>query len=139
MRRILTLTIACLVLGGASATGAHAAGRLPALCDGSWRYPKPIPHPEGYTLKDIAAVGQRDVWIVGAASDGLLTLHWNGQNWIRIPATSPGQGKHAALSGVAAGPRGDVWAVGRASNGPDARVFVLHWNGTEWTLAHVPP
>jgi hypothetical protein len=138
-RRILGWAAAAVLLAvGSLAPSAHAASRLPALCNGSWKYPKPIPHSDRYTLNDIAAVGQKDVWIVGTASNAVLTLHWNGYSWRRVGAPTPGRGEHARLTGVAAGPHGDVWAVGRASNGPDARVFVLHWNGMEWTLAHVP-
>src|SRR5204863_6737084 len=109
MRRILTGTVVCLLLAGGSATGARAAGRLPAFCDGSWRSPKPVPHSSGYRLNDVVAVGQKDVWIVGAAEDGPLALHWNGYTWRRTPVR--GVRLHAKLEGVAAGPSREVRAV----------------------------
>src|SRR5438094_1366246 len=48
MRRILTGTAVCLLLAGGSATGARAAGRLPASSTGPWGPPKPVPHSPGY-------------------------------------------------------------------------------------------
>lgn len=62
MRGIVAATAAaCLLSFGEAVTGAHATDRLPAPCDGSWKYPKPIPRSDGYTLNDVAAVGQKDV------------------------------------------------------------------------------
>ncbi len=140
-RRILGLAAAAVILAtGLVAPSAHAASRLPALCDGSWKYPRPIPHSDGYTLNDVGAVGPKDVWIVGATDSGPLALYWDGYEWRRVSTPiPPGGGNHAKLDAVAVGPHGDVWAAGRTTgNDVTSEIYVVHWNGSAWTLADVP-
>ncbi|MFN8498687.1 MAG: hypothetical protein U0641_12615 [Anaerolineae bacterium] len=94
-------------------------------------------HPSG-NLFGIASVGPSDMWAVGAHNSyaALLTLHWNGQAWTRVPVPSF-YSNYKALFGVAAAASNDVWAVGYyRDTQPDGwveHVLVVHWDGVAWT------
>jgi hypothetical protein len=58
----------------------------------------------------------------------LLIEHWDGAAWSIVSSPNAGDANPTGISAVAAN---DIWAVGYA-NGTDG--FVLHWDGTQWTL-----
>ena len=91
-----------------------------------------VPNIIGGELIDIAAISPSDIWAVGAvggATSAALTLHFNGQQWIRVSAPS------ASLLGVTALATNNVWAAGvQLVRGP----VVEHWNGTAWKVVTSP-
>jgi hypothetical protein len=112
----------------------------------------PPPSPEtgavtGYSLYAIAATGPGDVWAVGSqfyAVNGrqrrleVLTLHWDGTRWARIPVGGPAaEPLLAELYGVTAVSNEDVWAVG-TSGMNDGGPISIHWDGTRWSVVPLP-
>ena len=93
----------------------------------------------------ITAISADNVWAVGTdETDGQNTLsaHWNGTAWSIVPTPNfVSAGDQNNLTGVSADGAGNVWASGFADNvnGENLRVpYVLHWNGTSWTMTDVP-
>lgn len=91
-------------------------------------------------LRGISAVAPDDVWAVGNferkdryAFDSLV-LHYDGVEWKKIPAPSPGE-KYGALNDVdfVSATRG--YAVGYQG---DQRPLALRWNGSEWKRVWMP-
>ncbi|MFL6072076.1 MAG: hypothetical protein ACJ73S_01515 [Mycobacteriales bacterium] len=100
-------------------------------------------------LHGISARADDDVWAVGEAGliGGLsgsyrtLVYHWDGTRWQLVPSPNPhGTGlAHRLYSVVAVGPS-DVWAVGEYElPGQGSNPLALHWDGTSWHEAFVPP
>jgi G:T/U-mismatch repair DNA glycosylase len=87
----------------------------------------------------MSADSPADAWAVGnytqtrTSPTQPLTLHWNGTNWVAVPAPNPGTGGND-LHAVSAESRRDAWAVGEGVFGD--RTLILHWDGTRW--ARVP-
>jgi len=110
--------------------------------------------PPGALLSGVAATSSHDVWAVGAVAratrddngneldlDQTLAEHWDGRRWSAVPAADDSQDD--ALVGVSARSSSDVWAVGTSNHtvGPNASFvtpLVEHWDGTRWSLVHVP-
>jgi alpha-tubulin suppressor-like RCC1 family protein len=109
-------------------------------------------------LDAVTAISPTDVWAVGQTQteagnggiDNTLTVHWNGTAWEVV--TSPcltgagavmpqGQCKideQNHLTGATELSTGDVWASGYL-DGTDGRIpYVLHWDGTAWSLTKTP-
>ncbi|MCC6426918.1 MAG: hypothetical protein IT435_08855 [Phycisphaerales bacterium] len=98
-------------------------------------------------IRDIAAIGQSDVWAVGSYFNNeriaQMAMHWDGSAWtfFDIPVPIPtGSGYLWAVE--AAGPD-VVWAAGDAlGTGPDSYVgthmLVVRWDGTGWTRLDTP-
>ena len=84
----------------------------------------------------IAALGPSDVWAFGGTNvmDGKtgqpVAVNWNGTSWQRSPLPSGLTSSVVAASAVSPA---DIWAV--TQFGAD----ILHWNGTQWSVAkHIP-
>ena len=81
------------------------------------------------------------MWAVGSlykqGRSRLLTLHWNGSAWSRVPISTP-DGRNAGLLGVTATSPSNAWAVGRYEVNHVARTLIEHWNGTSWTQVPSP-
>jgi len=110
--------------------------------------------PPGALLSGVAAMSSDDVWAVGAVArdttddngnqldlDQTLAEHWDGRRWSVVPAADGSSDD--ALVGVSARSPSDVWSVGVANHsvGPSASVvtpLVEHWDGSRWSLVHVP-
>lgn len=92
----------------------------------------------------IAAVASNDVWAVGTtALESTLAAHWDGTRWSIVPTPSLRDGINPlnSLSGVTAVSSNDVWASGYEGNVDNMnfmKPYVLHWDGTSWTLSLVP-
>lgn len=93
----------------------------------------------GTFLYDVAAQASDNVWSVGAYDDGralhALVLNWDGSAWTRIAAPSPGGRFDTTLTSVSADSSNDAWAVGFFDNGVKQQQFVVHWDGSTWTVA----
>lgn len=94
-------------------------------------------------LIDVAAVGQNDAWAVGDYHSGNITttlmLHWDGTRWNETAAPSP-QGSIASyLYAVDSLASNDIWGAGNALfSGGVQHTFVLHWDGTAWSVVPSP-
>ena len=111
----------------------------------------------------LAALSPTDVWAVGtqnaegSGEPGTLNLaaNWNGKTWTVIP--TPDLGNSVSQSdvptGITAISANDVWASGveftgcqaasarvrsRLATGPCQVPYVLHWDGTAWSLIQTP-
>jgi hypothetical protein len=72
-----------------------------------------------------------------------LAAHWNGTRWALVPTPSPRDGNNVinSLTGVAAVSADNVYASGYEGNvksGNFQKPYVLHWNGSAWSLTTLP-
>jgi alpha-tubulin suppressor-like RCC1 family protein len=110
-------------------------------------------------LDAVTAISPSDVWAVGQTQteagkggiDNTLTVHWNGSSWQVVPSpclsgdgtviVAPQQctiNQQNHLTGATALAAGNVWASGYL-DGSDGRIpYVLHWDGTAWSLTKTP-
>jgi hypothetical protein len=102
-------------------------------------------------LLAVLALGPKDAWAVGfstpvAREAATLTLieHWDGTSWKVVPSPNVGPNSVSQsnrLLGLTANSANDIWAFGSyfADNGSGHQMtLVLHWNGTNWTIAPSP-
>ena len=108
----------------------------------------PNPGANGNDLEGVSASDANDVWVVGArVNKGAfyqvpLTMHWNGAKWSTFHAPNPaGCSGHSYLTAVRVLRRTSVWATGWCGSGGSTpeQGYVLHWNGTAWSVAYVVP
>jgi len=81
-----------------------------------------------------------DVWAVGSYMDQSfnvypLTLHWDGQEWVIVPA--PGTGSDW-IYGVDVLAPNDAWAVGYHTVDGNPQATTLHWDGVQWSTVPTP-
>jgi hypothetical protein len=96
-----------------------------------------------WSLSGIAGASPQDLWAVGQVhgqrSDP-LALHFDGQEWQRVPV--PGvEGSSIQLSDIAVLGNGDTWAAGYTwgSGGICTRQpFAVHWDGQAGATGEVP-
>jgi len=92
----------------------------------------------------ITTISANDAWVVGNnALATTLAAHWNGTTWTIVPTPSPQDGPSPInnLTGVSAVSPADVYASGfegNVNNQNFAKPYVLHWNGTAWSLVTLP-
>jgi hypothetical protein len=104
-------------------------------------------------LNAVLALAPNDVWAVGFSTTvappkeaAKLTLieHFDGTKWAVVP--SPNVGPNSAnqsnrLLGLTANSANDIWAFGSyfAADGSGHQMtLLLHWDGTNWTVASSP-
>jgi hypothetical protein len=106
----------------------------------------PSPNPASFNnLTGVTATSTANAWAVGdlgtPLGDRTLILHWTGTAWKQVPSPSPALGDD--LTGVAATSATSAWAAGFSLVGggasQTAQALVLHWNGSTWRAAAVPP
>jgi hypothetical protein len=92
----------------------------------------------------VTAVSSTDVWVVGDEGFDQATLadRWNGTTWT-VTSTPTLQTTDSTnfLTGVSADGADNIWASGYEGNVNDANFaqpYMLHWNGTAWTLTQLP-
>jgi alpha-tubulin suppressor-like RCC1 family protein len=91
----------------------------------------------------VTAVTPADAWAVGDTAGGTISAHWNGHAWALVPTPTlnDGSAPQNFLTGVTAPAANNVWASGYEGNASQqnfAVPYVLHWNGTAWSLIKVP-
>jgi hypothetical protein len=95
----------------------------------------------------VSASSPTDAWIVGNVAQPNPTVnvaaHWNGTTWqiVTAPALHDGTGALDELTGVTDLSPTSAWASGyeASANGANFNVpYVLHWNGTAWSLTMTP-
>jgi Regulator of chromosome condensation (RCC1) repeat len=92
----------------------------------------------------VTAISATDVWVVGdeGFDEATLADQWNGTSWT-VTSTPTLQSTDSTnfLTGVSADGADNVWASGYEGNVNDtnfAQPYMLHWNGTSWTLTQLP-
>jgi alpha-tubulin suppressor-like RCC1 family protein len=91
----------------------------------------------------VTAISPDDAWAVGDTASGTISAHWNGTAWsfVNTPVLMDGTAPFNELTGVTAVSADDVWASGYEGNVDQQNLsdpYVLHWNGTAWSLTRVP-
>ena len=102
-----------------------------------------IPNVPGRLL-GVDARSSSDAWAVGYDEENhrSLVMHWDGSEWKRTPAPSPGVETY--LSSVVVLGANNVWAVGRSEHAQDGgegrlrKTLALRWNGTSWNVVTTP-
>jgi hypothetical protein len=94
------------------------------------------PNPPGTVgemlLQGVSATSAGNAWAVGtysAATQKVITLHWNGRAWKIVPSPSPLEPNLAGVSAISAS---NAWAVGDYNTGSTHNTLILHWDGRAW-------
>jgi alpha-tubulin suppressor-like RCC1 family protein len=90
----------------------------------------------------VTEITPKDIWVVGDTGEGTFSARWNGTSW-RMVNTPILQTKDSLnfLTGVSAVSASDIWASGYEGNVNDtlfSQPYMLHWNGSSWTLTELP-
>jgi len=93
----------------------------------------------------VTVLSPTDAWAVGqdGFADATLSAHWDGTAWsfVKTPFPQDGPVPQNFLTGVTATGPGDVWASGYEGNVNQQNFslpYVLHWDGTAWSLTETP-
>lgn len=149
----MRLKFRCTAIAGACAAAVAIATAFPAQASSQassqaaaasspgWRvvythHYGPATNYSGYT--DVAAVSPTDIWVLGGTdNDGEpapgnpVAVQWNGRKWSTWSMPAGTQSSIFFASVVSAK---SIWAVS------DGGGYIVHWNGSRWTLAeHLPP
>jgi alpha-tubulin suppressor-like RCC1 family protein len=109
----------------------------------AWKFVAP-PSESGFQFADgVTAISPDDVWVVGDTdSQTTLSAHWNGSTWSMVSTpTLFSKDSLDFLTAVSEVSADDVWASGYEGNVDDQNFdlpYMLHWNGTAWSLVKVP-
>jgi len=95
---------------------------------------------KGY-LSGAVALSGNDVWAVGSSNEAStrpLILHFDGNDWSRVPFTIPGE-QGGSLGEIVAVSASDIWAVGMQSiSDVQSEPLAVHWNGAAWEVVRSP-
>jgi len=94
-----------------------------------------------HSLNDLVAISHNDVWAVGdyrnePGAFHAVTYHWNGSAWSHVDSPIEHMAGDSGLDDVVATGPNDVWAIGGVLQGG---VVLMHWDGSQWSLAQPPP
>jgi alpha-tubulin suppressor-like RCC1 family protein len=109
----------------------------------AWSFVAP-PSESGFQFGEgVTAISPDNVWVVGDTdSQTTVSAHWNGSTWSMVSTPSlTSTDSLDFLTAVSAVSADDVWASGYEGNVDDQNFdlpYMLHWNGTAWTLVKVP-
>jgi hypothetical protein len=105
----------------------------------------PFPATNSFQLASaITTISPTDAWAVGSnAQSTTLAAHFDGTKWVIVPTPSPQDGPNPTnnLTGVTAISATNVYASGYEANVNNQNLdkpYVLHWNGTAWSLVTLP-
>lgn len=117
-----------VTLTGADRQGAIRAARSAGWRLGAVRHYGPAHDASGYSA--VVAPGGTTAWAFGGTNPGgastPVALEWDGSRWRsrQLPPHLTGFISDASAPGT-----NDIWAVSAAG------AYVLHWNGTRWSVA----
>lgn len=96
-----------------------------------------------WTVDAASGSASAGLWILGRGFQGarVAAAHWTRRGWqvVPLPKSVPAGSYTFADAIVATGPK-DVWASMeyRPKFGPTFYGYLLHWNGTAWSLVRLP-
>jgi len=94
---------------------------------------------DGVAPDDLWAGGWKDAQTTDFFFGGELFLaHWNGTEWIEVPAPVTTAGAGVEIAGIKAIAPDDVWFVGTWIENGRWPALALHWDGTSLTMADLP-
>ncbi|HEX4092446.1 MAG TPA: hypothetical protein VHZ33_27310 [Trebonia sp.] len=119
---------------GTLAFGASASASVTSAASPGWRqvYSKHYGAANNYSAYNaVVATSKGNAWAFGGSNvaggnDLPIAAHWNGRAWAASALPAGAAGEISAASAPAAN---DVWAVTFFDG------YVLHWNGSRWTVA----
>lgn len=130
----------CIAVGFSSdkTTGTHHP--LAERWNGSGWVIQPTPSPSGYDeLHSVSCLSATDCTAFGDAGVGPLIEHWDGASWTVQPSPSPVGSSLAGLVGESCTLPASCTAVGDyALPGKGVRPLAEFWDGSSWTIQHVP-
>jgi hypothetical protein len=132
---------------GSYSDGVTFIGMLLEHWDGTkWAF---VPEPRALHASTfgsaVTVVSPTSAWAVGEStiSGATASAHWNGHVWANVttPTLAGGSAPQNFLTGVTAAGPSNVWASGYEANANQQNFdipYMLHWNGTAWTLTKTP-
>jgi len=108
----------------------------------AWSFVPPPSEDEEFG-EAVTVISATDAWAVGDTEGGTISANWNGTAWtfVTTPVLSDGAAPTNLLTGVTATGPDNVWASGYEGNVDQQNFqipYVLHWNGTAWSLTEMP-
>ena len=139
----------CFAVGYSVATGTFTESTLAERWSGGqWAIqPTPSPGTGGIDqLTGISCLSATDCTAVGiidtqTAANGTLVEHWDGTNWTVVPSPDPAGTTVTDFTGVSCASATSCTAVGlydTSGHRPHELPLAEHWDGTSWTVTHVP-
>lgn len=124
--------------GGTWVFSTGAMGYAARYSGGKW---SKVPLP-GYP-ESIAPLSASDIWAAGPSNKthGTVLMHWNGSVWhtIAFPKIALTSGETLTASNVVSVSDHSIWVRAAIYKTTSTVSFLLHWNGSGWTKASVPP
>lgn len=94
---------------------------------------------DGVAPDDLWAGGWKDALTTDFFFGGeLFVAHWNGSEWVEIPAPVTTAGSGVEIAGIKALAPDDVWFVGTWIEGGQLPALALHWDGTSLSRVDLP-
>jgi hypothetical protein len=123
---------------GAFYQGSRSTPVIQRWSGGTWKPVTGFSKAGLIALEDVAVVGRRDLWGVGAKPGGAITMHGDGSRWTVVRPAPVAGADESGLSGVAGRSADDVWAVGRVLIDHVNAPLIEHWNGSAWSAVAGP-
>jgi hypothetical protein len=139
----------CFAVGYSVVTGTFTESTLAERWSGGqWAIqPTPSPGTGGIAqLTGISCLSATDCTAVGiistqTASNSTLAEHWDGTSWTVVPSPDPAGTTVTDFTGVSCASATSCTATGvydTSGNRPHELPLAEHWDGTTWTVTHVP-
>lgn len=90
-----------------------------------------------YSFDSIDAIGPEDVWATGESGHAFFA-HWDGESWTEMTGPEPAAGRRHLMKAISGADADDVWAVGWRDSSENSHHVVLHWDGSDWSVADTP-
>jgi hypothetical protein len=131
----------CIAVGFYNDKTTGAEHTLAERWNGSGWVIQPTPSPAGQgELVSVSCLSVTDCTAFGDAGVGPLVEHWDGKSWTVQPNPSPVGSSPAGLVGESCTSPTSCTAVGSYGlpGGKGERPLAEFWNGSSWTVQHVP-
>ncbi len=93
----------------------------------------------GAFVQDLVVAAHNDVF-AEVVSNGVTDIeHFDGQSWSVSFELAPSPTSGATLTSIGASGPGDVWAGGTRFDPTNQRGYLVHFDGTSWTVAPEAP
>lgn len=135
----------CFAVGESTDPTTHSQTVLAERWSGGQWAIQPTPTPAGTEFGQFSAIScpsATDCTAIGFAGGqnpaATLVEHWDGTSWVMAPGPDPADS--AGIIGLSCTSESNCMAVGLTtpSSNPHGLPFAMHWDGTNWTVTHVP-